>query len=387
MITMDAMPTALRIRARERALTIGEALLCGVNTDQRGLAGNAGDALLFWGLTMWTRESRYEAAMHAALKRAATAEVAMTPGIFSGTSGLRAVADLACTIEPRYGRLVEQCDAFVESQLPSQPSQPSSYLTYDVVEGWAGQRLARAIRGPQPPDRLTVLLEWILAEPQRWTCPHPMDPQRVPVRDLGVAHGIAGVIAALVLTHEHLDSGARDLVAETSWFLASQAVQQCDYPAWPRSADGEQMELHQAAWCYGAPGITAVLHAAGRALGDEQLERLAFDSACAIARQTPGQWLVSQLGLCHGFMGNALCFASIAAACASDILPAAVERLVEATLDRLDADGGVCYTNHGRGLVAATDEMSGTAGVAIALLTLSGDVPADWMRAHALRPL
>jgi hypothetical protein len=86
-------------------------------------------------------------------------------------------------------------------------------------------------------------------------------------------------------------------------------------------------------------------------------------------------------------MGNALCFASVAAQSGAADLHRAVESLVVETLDRLDAEGGMCYSADLRGRYQATNEIVGTAGIALALLTLCGDAPSDWMRAHALSPL
>lgn len=64
-----------------------------------------------------------------------------------------------------------------------------------------------------------------------------------------------------------------------------------------------------------------------------------------------------------------------------------MESLVVETLDRLDESGGICHSYDLRGRYVATNEITGTAGIALALLTLAGDAPSDWMRAHALSPI
>jgi hypothetical protein len=155
-------------RAREHALAIGERMLCEANDEVRGLMGSAGDALLYWALTLATGQARYEQALHATLKRAAQGSVDPNIGLFGGVSGVRAVAALAMQIEPRYRGLVAHCDAFVESTLPQQPQQPQSYAVFDVMQGWAGARLARCVDAPAPSDRLTKLLGWLLEDHTRW---------------------------------------------------------------------------------------------------------------------------------------------------------------------------------------------------------------------------
>jgi lantibiotic biosynthesis protein len=382
-----AASSAVRRRSHDRAFAIGERLLVTANDVDRGLAGNAGDAVAYLALTLATGDTKYEAAMHAALKRAAAGDYPPSIGMFDGMSGLRVAAELATTIEPRYRGLVEKCDAFVEAQLPLTPAKPDSYCVFDVMQGWAGARLARGIRGPLEPDRLTALLSWLVADSHRWECPHPAYQTDRPVRDLGLAHGIAGVLSSLVLTHERLESSVGESARDAANFLASRAVESNASVMWPHSAGRDPEQRYLSAWCYGTPGVASALYGAARMLGDVSLAAFALDAARGIARLPAGEWLVSELGLCHGLMGNALCFASLGAAADCAELRAAAERLVIETLDQLDADAGVCYTRETEAPYAATNELKGIAGIALALLTLSGDMPSDWMRAHALQPL
>jgi lantibiotic modifying enzyme len=382
------LSSELRRRSVDRALDIGERLLAAPPSDvARGLAGSAGDALVHLALALATGETKYEAAMHAALKRAATGDHHPSIGMFVGTSGLRVAAELATAIEPRYRGLVEKCDAFVEANLPVDPAKPEVYGVFDVVGGWAGARLARGIRGPIEADRLTELLAWLIADSSRYECPHPTFLTERPVRDLGLAHGIAGVLASLVLTHETVDDSLAESMRDAASLLASCAVEPNGYRVWPHSLGRDPEQHYVSAWCYGTPGVASALYGTARLLGDAKLAAFALDGARGIARRPAGDWLVGELGLCHGLMGNALCFASLGAAADCSGLRAAAERLVVETLDRLDADAGVCYTQEAGAPYAATNELKGVAGIALALLTLTGDVPADWMRAHALRPL
>src|SRR5579864_9547969 len=303
------LTAGLRNRARAAAVAIGEQMLAMPNAVSQGMEGNAGDALLYLGLGLATGESKFEAAMHAALRRAATGDNPPSLGLFDGVSGLRAVAELACAVEPRYRRLVDQCDAFVESHLPVEAPRIDGFFVFDVIRGWAGVRLARCIGGPREPDRLTELLHWLIADWNRWKCPHPKDPSRVPVHDLGVAHGIAGVLAALTLTHTRYTPTLSSSMLDAARLLASYRVDRGNHFSWPHSLEQERHTRDMAAWCYGAAGVSAALYVAGQALGDQELAAFALDAGRKVARLTNEERLVSELGLCHGIAGTALCFA------------------------------------------------------------------------------
>ena len=382
-----AIDARTKERARGRALQIGERLLRTHNDGSRGIAGSAGDAILHLALAYATGDSRYEAAMHAALKRAATGDHGNANGLFDGTSGLRAAATLAMRIEPRYRTLVEKCDAIVESGLPERPHAALTYSTFDVISGWAGMRLARCVDGPGEADALTELLVWMLADPRRWRCAHPSFETNTAVNDLGVAHGIAGVLAAVALTHERIATHLRDAVARAGAFLEACALERHGFAEWPHSLGRAPIERNVSAWCYGTPGISAALHAAAVAIGDESLRAFALRAAREVAQRPARDWLVSELGLCHGLLGNALCFASVGAAAGCDRLRAAAERCALEALEALDATDGACTSRNENGPYDATNELTGVAGIALALLAIGGDAPSQWMRLHALAPL
>jgi lantibiotic modifying enzyme len=107
-----------------------------------------------------------------------------------------------------------------------------------------------------------------------------------------------------------------------------------------------------------------------------------------LALQAPESWSVDDEALCHGLMGNALCFACIACAAGSTELWRVALDLAETTMDRLDANGGKCWAqDFPEGRYDAVGLLDGVSGIALALLTLSGDADSSWMRLFGLRPL
>lgn len=398
LVARSPLSTELQTRARRRAFEIGERLLDELGrTDredpfgERGIARDfnslPGYAVTYMALAGMTGESRFEAAMHDCLGRAATAQDRPSLGLFSGMSGLRAAAALATRIEPHYAKLVNQCDAYVEAQFPEEPSQPECHDTFDLISGWSGARLARCVDGAREADRAIELLTWIASDEARWRCPHPMCPDGPRENDLGLAHGITGVLAAIAITQPALEGAAREIVHDAAYAVAARAVGSKGYLAWPHSLQDATHERYRSAWCYGTAGVGAALYAVANAIADAELAAFSIEALCRLAAQPAHAWLVAEGGICHGIMGNALCFASVA--CASDAAPLydVTERLVAKILDDLDAAGGRCIATRGTATYDAIGELNGIAGIATGLLTLSGDFDGAWMRLHGLQPV
>ena len=380
-----------RDRAHSHAYAIGDRLLRErlSKSPVRGLIGLAGFALLYGALGIATEEDRFVSAMHRCLREAAHADDFPTTSLFGGISGLRAVAALVARTEPGYARLVAQCDAFVDSTLPDQGSKPESYDAYDLVSGWSGARVARCVDGPRPADRLVDFISWTLSNPERWRCPHPLRREEVAQNDLGLAHGVAGMLASLCLTLDRLDTATATVVAGALALLHDAGQNTGNYIAWPTSAGALVGSEYRSAWCYGAAGILSAIHSAALALNDGTTARFAVDAMSRLAAQPMESWLLENEALCHGLMGNALCFASVASVEENAELWNAAVRLAAATMDNLDASDGRCRAL-GADLVTEYEEIglvNGVSGIALALLTLSGDAEPSWMRLFGLRPI
>lgn len=387
----------LRRRARDAVRGFGERLLIesrdrempdpgGERVPTRAFNGSPGFALTYLALATATGDQRYEQAMHEHFRLAAHTVDRPHTGLYSGMSGLRAVAQIATVREPRYAGLVAQCDAFIDSELPTQPTQPERYSTYDLIAGWSGVRLAKCVDGPREPDRLIDFLAWLLEDDARWRCVHPVI-DNGPENDLGLAHGIAGVLAAFGLTLHEIPRDYRERVRAAAHALAAAAVVSDGLYAWPSSAQKCMPGQYRAAWCYGAPGICAALTAVATTLRDDELARFAADALVSVARRSAKEWVVGEAGICHGMMGNALCFASVGVARENDALLEAAQAAVVSSLDVLEAAGGSCLTASDGSMVDSIGVLTGLCGIVLGLLTLSGEFDGAWMRCHGLPAL
>ncbi|HTX59876.1 MAG TPA: lanthionine synthetase LanC family protein [Verrucomicrobiae bacterium] len=386
--------------ARDAALALGERLLeetalpdaVDPNLERfanRALNGPPGFALAFLALGTATGDSRFEAAMHGQLRRAAHAQDRPLPGLFNGISGLRGVAALAVAAEPRYRRLVERCDAYVEEIVAQRaPRRAALYGEFDLMFGWSGMRLARCVRGPSDDDALIELLAWVAGEDERWCCLHPLYPQDGPVNHLGMAHGIAGVLSALALTAGSPTASQEEIVRSCASRLAASRICGRDGTlSWPRTAQDGERDPCRSVWCVGAGGIAIALLQAAQRLRDAELERFAVLALERMAARPRDRWLMSQNGICHGTIGTALVFYVAARRTGREDFARLSQRLAALTIEELAANGGRVRTRGFDGaFYDAIGELNGIAGIVTGLLTIAGEFDPAWLHLHGMQP-
>lgn len=153
--------------------------------------------------------------------------------------------------------------------------------------------------------------------------------------NLGVAHGVPGVISLLVdaCRVEACAERSRHLLAgAVRWLLAQARPDQPGswFDKWTSPRAGDRPA--RLAWCYGDPGVAATLLYAARGAGDAGWEAAAVEIARHAARVEPELSRVTDAALCHGAVGLAHLF----------------NRVHQATGDELFADAARLW--YGRGL-------------------------------------
>ncbi len=200
--------------------------------------------------------------------------------------------------------------------------------------------------------------------------------------DLGMAHGMAGVIAFLalaLLAGTERDPAEGMLRDSVRWLTALQR------PDGARGAYGTGMDVRtpdvplnrRAAWCYGDPGVAVALLLAARALHDEALHRrvraLAGTAAAFAQAERPR---VVDASLCHGSAGLAHMFAVLGGALDDEGLRARSAGWHATTLElRTPGEGvaGFAYAQSQEGggprrKLADPSFLQGAAGVGLSLL-------------------
>ncbi len=211
--------------------------------------------------------------------------------------------------------------------------------------------------------------------------------------DLGMGHGVAGVIA--FLAHAHLAGAwSRDskalLAGGVDWLLAQRWVDGDDVSSVPfLVAPGTPRVAAPAQWDYGDLGAAAALWSAGRVLGPDLLGEATRTArrASATLRKCGEDGPVQ---ISEGSAGQAHVIASLAHAGAGD---AAELREVAAGLAKITLQRGRAQLDALRNLSApkapATpslfDLFGGLTGVALVLLSASTDMEPLWDRCLLLR--
>ncbi len=205
--------------------------------------------------------------------------------------------------------------------------------------------------------------------------------------NLGVAHGVPGVIAFLgrASALPEPPTGARALCAGGLAWMRAQRQSHGGFPASIAPGEPEPAPA-RAAWCYGDPGISAALWSAAARCGVPTDEWRALAATCATrAVERCG---VEDAGLCHGAIGLAHLFNRFYQASRDPLF-------LEASLTWFER--GLAMRRPGAGiggfLTRAWDPdtgewrwepaaglLEGAAGIGLALLAALGDEEPGWDR-------
>src|SRR5215469_1621600 len=129
--------------------------------------------------------------------------------------------------------------------------------------------------------------------------------------NVGVAHGVPGVIALLGrvqaagIAHE---KGGRLLEAAVRWLLRQQLSDNAISSFPSMIVPDQPAQDSRLAWCYGDAGIAAALFLAARLTGNKAWEQQALVLARKGAMRTPQSCLVVDACFCHGSAGLAHIF-------------------------------------------------------------------------------
>lgn len=227
-----------------------------------------------------------------------------------------------------------------------------------------------------------------LAWPTPTTQPLPRDPDRQPY-DLGVAHGLAGIIAFLAVSHAAgvRRKSVRAMLEPAVRCLAAQERANGGSARFPYTVsfsdrlDGRPPRI---AWCYGEAGIASALWLAGRSLDVRSWKQKGLELADRTARATPESAGVVDAGLCHGSAGLAHILNRIAQASRDEDLARGARSWYETTLDLWRPGEGIggfpAWDGSERGQVewvADPGFLGGAAGVGLSLsASLSSREPA-----------
>ena len=319
----------------------------------------------------------------------------MHPGLYSGFTGVAWAAEhLGCLLdgeeEQEAGEVEdEDMSEEIDQALLTALDRFSWAGNYDLVSGLVGFGVYAVERFPRPTavrcleavvDRLDESAERNGQE-VTWLGPTEAlsgaDQERTPhvYYDLGVAHGVPGVIALLADACRLgvRQDRARPLLEGAVRWLVLQALSGQRGACYPsRIGPGIEATPSRLAWCYGDPGVAATLLYAARAVGMKEWEGKALAIAAHAVNLAPEDAGVQDMGLCHGALGLAHLYNRIYQAGGGELFADAARRWYRLGLAMREPSQQVWATDPGF--------LTGAAGVGLALLAAVTPVEPEWDR-------
>jgi hypothetical protein len=401
--------------ARPEIRQVADAVL-DVSAAAVGGNGDAGPAMLATAVAM--RDASGETAARALVAWLRQLRFPSHAGLLSGgTAGRLLALRIAASTWPRLDGLAGVLRSRLCAHIAGRPWAVSDvgWADYDLVTGAAGTLLAFAADPAVDPadcdaviTYLTTLcarddLAGLRAGRYRDDKQRQWNQGRI---NLGLAHGLPGVVAALSAAADAdglipvLDQALRRLagllLAESftdsrgvlTWPLAVSGAATVGAPvavSWPSATDsvGRLTDGRRQAWCYGSPGIAWPLWEAGRVLGEPDIQAVAAQAATSfIAAYEDDFYLYpardrrERLAICHGAAGLLVIFDAFARHADLEGAAALRDHLLTYLSDRLEAVAELARTD--------CSLQSGASGVVLALLTAAGG-DRRWLTAIGLR--
>ncbi|MFY9819823.1 MAG: lanthionine synthetase C family protein [Thermoanaerobaculia bacterium] len=205
--------------------------------------------------------------------------------------------------------------------------------------------------------------------------------------DMGVAHGVPGVVAMLALANA-AGVGSRSLLDEAVAWLLAQKLPPGGRSIFPHVVVPDRAPgPSRLAWCYGDLGLAAALLVAARATAEPAWEREALEIARTCASRPEQTSGVVDAGLCHGAAGNAHIFNRLFQATGDLQFAEAARFWLERTLAlRRPGEGVAGFSSWEPGDIGEPrweDDPSflgGAAGIGLTLLAAASPVEPGWDR-------
>ncbi len=326
-----------------------------------------------------------------------SASSAVPPALFGGFTGTAWVLEHTQPTEPDAtdddDGLSEIDEALAEA-LASGPWRGD----YDLISGLVGFAVYALERGPRLRARecLRSIVDQLaaLAHEQSggvawWTEPVDVSGYQRPGHyNLGVAHGVPGVVAVLAQMCKipELAGRARPLLERAVGWLLAQRLSPGRGADFSFGTDGRTPA--RSAWCYGDPGIAPTLLMAGRLAGNPTWEQVAIEIGIRAAERPSEETGVVDAGICHGAAGLAHIYNRLYQATSEPAFGEAARAWLARTLAMRSPGVGLSgYLSlipgdSGPDLQWLPDPtlLTGIAGIALVLMAAVTDIEPGWDR-------
>lgn len=377
-------PPLLAENERERALDVAERIYAASPAALAGEGGAPESAGRYGGAVLvaeaLARAGRVGEAQVRAVLREALVFAPDRLSLASGAGGLLVALSAADPARTSLAAVRSKLhDALAASLRDLPPAAPDDSYAFDLFAGAAGRALALAHATGEPVTDFAPFAQRLADAVERALASGDADVAAV---NLGVAHGIPGVLAALNFALPHERELARryvDLILRCSHAVLG--AHRWD-AVWRR----DERPSARRAWCYQTAGVAAVLADRARLDGDGALCALAADALAAVLDDPEPDAARWDAALCHGRAG----VASIAWSFSGDArLLRHAERLARGVLDEFDARIPLGYRTaaaYGRPAEERAGFIDGALGIAHFLIDAATAQERRWLPLFGLLP-
>jgi hypothetical protein len=329
------------------------------------------------------------------------------PSLFKGFTGVALAVGLLTgrILAPAASEEDDPCaavDEALEALLDAEPFPEDA--PFDLIQGLVGFGV-HALARPDRPVARCVLGKVIArldelsvrrADGSAWRSPPSPLKHAFPAGtlDLGVAHGVAGVIGLLgACCAEGVQQARPILQGAVSFLLAQERLR--DGTCFPTAlVPGGRRPPVRSAWCYGDPGVAAALLVAARGAGEPAWEVAARRIARVAITRPAEDTLVVDAGICHGAAGLGHVYNRLFQATGDLAIGEAARSWMERALGMRKAGTGVggyqTYTTFPDLSSVWHDDfsiLSGAPGVGLALMAATSDAEPAWDRMFVISPV
>ena len=326
----------------------------------------------------------------------AAGELTLTPSLYFGFAGISWVATHLT------GRLFEETQdncREVDAVLLATLADPLWNARYELLSGAVGMGVYARERLPRPSavrlidavvGRLEACAERSAAgaaflNPVETLSPEYHDMAPSGWYNLGIAHGVAGVISflgSLCRIGVAGDRAAPLLADSVAWLLARELPAGGNYRFKSTYTPGRDVDVCRLGWCHGDLAVATALLVAARGAGEPSWEQHALRIARSVAALTVESTPVPDAGLCHGAAGIGHLFNRLHQETDDPALGEAARMwLRKAVAMREPGQGIGGYQLFDRGHKYDNPGFRvGSSGIALALLAAASPVPPDWDR-------
>lgn len=337
----------------------------------------------------------------------AVAALPASLGLFDGFTGVAWAVHHLNAIAAEEIADEETCvevDNYLVQWLQTSPSncQP------DLISGLVGIGLYALSRWPRESAKTCLDLvvhhldETAVYEEAGITWRFSIEETWAPMRDwsstyyynLGVAHGVGGIIGLLgQATAAGIGSAAQLLAGSTAWLLQQQMPdgESSRFPGFIEPSIAPTPSIP--GWCYGELGLAGSLFLAGRCTTDSKLSEVALDIARRAAkRPLDARTAIRDPAVCHGTGGMAHMFNRFYRCTGEEVFADAARLWLDRVIRIREKGQGLAgyrFFRHSGGETRLESDpgfLLGASGVGLALLGLVSDIDTSWDSVLLLSP-